>query len=228
MPSTHGTFARTKDGFLQLAFFTLRKNQREVAVMTIMDLATKEYFERIARHIKKREQRGFAIVYEDPASVEMLIAESGNEKPAQEAKEAAIASLQKCGIAYFGNAIHPEDYWVNVSAPTMPDDQQPTAAREQYADRLKWITSDPNTTAKAVQTFPLRSELYDLLPNFGDDFNARRCAQIVSAIEAQTEHYNVYALVNLDRVAHLLTRLQGGGFQISRQQWMDVMAVGTS
>jgi len=227
MPSTHGTFSRTKDGFLQLAFLTLRKNEREVALMTIMDLATKEYFERIARHIKKREQRGFAIVYEDPASVEMLTAESGNENPSQGAKEAAIASLQKCGVAYFGDEVQPEGYWVNVSAPAMPA-QRLTAACEKYADNLKWISSDPNTIAKAVQTFPLRSELYDLLPRLGDDFDAHRCAQIASAIEAQAEHYNVYALVNLNRVAPLLTTLEAVGFQITQQQWMDVMAVETS
>ena len=227
MPSTLGTFLRTKDGFLQLAFLTLRKNEREVALLTMIDLATKEYFERIARHIKKREQRGFAIVYEDPTSVEMLVAESGNEKPAQGAKEAAIASLQKCEITYFGDEVQPEDYWVNVSAPDV-ELSDSAAARDKYADRLKWITSDPNTTAKAVQTFPLRSELYDLLPRFGDDFDARRCAQIASAIEAQAEHYNVYALVNLDRVEHILTTLEAGGFQITQQQWMDVMAVESS
>ena len=227
MPSTHGTFSRTKDGFLQLAFLTLRKNEREVALMTVIDLATKEYFERIARHIKKRKQRGFAIIYEDPASVEMLIAESGNEKTAQGAKEAAIASLQKSGVAYFSDEVQSEDYWVKVSAPNMQLSEQ-AAARDKYADRLRWITSGPNTAAKAVQTFPLSSELYDLLPRFGDDFDARRCAQIASAIEAQTKHFNVYALVNLDRVALILTTLKEGGFQIIQQQWMNVMTVETS
>ena len=227
MPSTLGTFSRTKDGFLQLAFLTLRKDEREVALMTTIDLATKEYLERIARHIKKREQRGFAIVCENPTSVEMLITESGNEKPSQRAKEAAIASLQKCGIAYFGDAVQPKDYWVNVSAPDMQLSDR-AAARDKYADRLKWITLDPKTTAKAVQTFPLGSELYDFLPRFGDDFDERRCAQIASAIEAQAKHYHVYALVNLDRVAHILTTLEAGGFQITQQQWMDVMAVENS
>jgi hypothetical protein len=227
MPSTHGTFSRTKDGFLQLAFLTLRRNDREVALMTVIDLATKEYFERIARHIKKREQRGFAIIYEDPASVDMLIAESGNEKAAQGAKEAAIASLQKSGVAYFSDEVQPADYWVKVSAPDMQLSDL-AVARDKYTDRLKSITSGPKTTATSVQTFPLSSELYDLLPRFGDDFDARRCAQIASAIEAQADQYNVYALVNLDRVAHILTTLEAGGFHITQQQWMDVMAVETS
>ena len=51
-------FMRIKDTWLELAFVTLRKEQKEIALLATIDLGPQEYFERISEHIKKREKRG--------------------------------------------------------------------------------------------------------------------------------------------------------------------------
>ena len=103
MSSAPEKLARVKDGWLQLAFLILRKEERELALLTTIDLGPHHYFERIGQLIKKREKRGFAIVYDELQGLAGV--NQGEDEEIQRLKQTAMAGLQQHGFAYLGDVV---------------------------------------------------------------------------------------------------------------------------
>ena len=109
-------FMRIKEDWLQLAFLTLQKGAHEIALLATIDLGPKEYLDRVAEHIKKREKRGFAILFEDVDGIDDTL---GKELDAEYAeylttKRNALNALQKHKIWHLTDVVKREDYWVNA------------------------------------------------------------------------------------------------------------------
>jgi hypothetical protein len=219
-------FARVKDGWLQLAFLILRKNERELALLTTIDLGPQDYFERIAQLIKKREKRGFAIVYEELQDTTPDQGEEGNDE-IQQLKQTAMAGLRQHGFAYLGDVVQPEDYWTKVPVDDGDNTAEATAvARNELAQALRAIIADPEATVQALGAFPLRKELYDLFSPSQPDVAKQRSARVAAAILEQAAGYHVFALIGPDRMAGVIDAVAAEGYHIVQDQWMDVMAAG--
>jgi hypothetical protein len=225
MQSAPDRLARIKDGWLQLAFLMLRKEQRDLALLATIDLGPQDYFDRLVQLIKKREKRGYAIVYEDLQSVfGSNHAEEGSE-PIEQLKQTAISSLQQHGIAYLADAVRPEDYWKNVPAPGMEKGNDDfDAAQGKLAQTLRDIISNSEATAQAVQTFPAPRELYELCPAVAA---AQLSARVAAAILEQAAQYHVFAFVGLYRAPAVIDAITAAGYQIVQELWFDVMVVKT-
>ncbi len=206
MSSAPENLARVKDGWLQLAFLILRKEERELALLATIDLGPQEYFERIAQLIKKREKRGFAIVYEELQDTVPGVnqGEEGSDE-IQQLKQTAKAGLQERGFAYLGDVVHPEDYWTKVPVDDGDSNAEATAApRNELAQALRAIIADPEATVQALGAFPLRKELYDLLSPTQPRIAKHRSARLAAAILQQAAHYHVFASIGLDRIAAVI------------------------
>jgi hypothetical protein len=225
MSSAPEKLARVKDGWLQLAFLILRKDERELALLATIDLGPQDYFDRIAQLIKKREKRGFAIVYEEPQDTTLGVnqGEEGSDE-SQQLKQTAMAGLQQHGFAYLGDVVRPEDYWTNVPVDDGDSNAEATAvARAELAPTLRAIIADPDALVQALGAFPLRKELYDLFPPRQPDIAKQRSARAAAAILEQAESYHVFALIGLDRMAGVIDAVAVEGYQIVQVPWMDVM-----
>jgi hypothetical protein len=222
MPSAPEKLARVKDGWLQLAFLILRKDERELALLATIDLGPQDYFDRIVQLIKKREKRGFAIVYEELEGIPGV--EQGEAEEIQQLKQTAMADLQQHGFAYLGDVVRPEDYWTKVPVDDGDSNAEATAvARNGFAQALRAIIADPEATVQALGTFPLRQELYDLFSPSQPDVAKQRSARAAAAILEQAARYHVFALIGLDRMAGVIDAVAAEGYQIVQDQWMDVM-----
>jgi hypothetical protein len=175
--------------------------------------------------IKKREKRGYAIVYEDLQSVfRSNHAEEGSE-PIGQLKQTAMATLQQHGIAYLADAVRPEDYWTKVLAPDGENGSDDLdAAQGKLAQTLRYIISNPGATAQAVQTFPAPRELYELCPAVSA---AQLSAGVAAAILEQAAQYHVFAFVGLYRAPAVIDAITAAGYQIVQELWIDVMVVKT-
>ena len=144
MQSAPEKLVRVKDDWLQLAFHILRKDQRDLALLATIDFGPQDYFNRIVQLIKKREKRGFAIVYEDHQDLPGLTQEREGSEPIELLKQNAMASLQKHGIAYLADVVRPEDYWTKVSTPALEiGSDELGAVRDELTQRLRKIHSEP-------------------------------------------------------------------------------------
>ena len=225
MSSAPEKLARVKDGWLQLAFHILRKEERELALLATIDLGPQDYFERIAQLIKKREKRGFAIVYEELQGLPGVGQEEDEE--IQQLKQTAMAGLQQHGFAYLGDVVRPEDYWTKVPVDDGDSNAQATSVvRNELAQALRAISADPEATVQALGAFPLRKELYDLFSPSQPDVAKQRSARVAAAILEQAARYHVFALIGLDRMASVIDAVAAEGYHIVQDQWMDVMAAG--
>jgi hypothetical protein len=218
------TFARVKDGWLQLAFLILRKNERELALLTTIDLGPQDYFERIAQLIKKREKRGFAIVFEELQGLAGVNqGEEGNDE-IQQLKQTAMAGLRQHGFAYLGDVVQPEDYWTKVPVEDGDGNAETTAiARNEFAQALRAIVADPEATVQGLGAFPLRKELYDLFSPSQPNIAEQRSTQVAAAILEQAARYHVFAFIGLDRMTGVIAAVAAEGYHIVQDQWMDVM-----
>ena len=217
--------AHVKDGWLQLAFIILRKEERELALLATIDLGPQDYFERIAQLIKKREKRGFAIVYEELQDTATRVnqGEEGGDD-IQQLKQTAAAGLKQHGFAYLGDVLRPEDYWTKVPVDDGDSNAEAAAvARNEFAQALKAIIADPEATVQALGAFPLRRELYDLFSPSQPDIAKQRSARVAAAILEQAARYHVFALIGLDRIAGVIDAVAAEDYQIVQEQWMDVM-----
>ena len=222
MSSAPEKLARVKDGWLQLAFLILRKDERELALLATIDLGPQDYFDRIAQLIKKREKRGFAIVYEE---LQGLAGNQGEDEEIQRLKQTAMAGLQQ--FAYLGDVVRPEDYWTKVPVDDGDSNAQATSVvRNELAQALTAIIADPEATVQALGAFPLRKDLYDLFSPSQSDIAEQRSAQVAAAILEQAAGYHVFALIGLDRMASVINAVAAEGYHIVHEQWMDVMAAG--
>jgi hypothetical protein len=224
MSSAPEKLARVKDGWLQLALFILRKDERELALLATIDLGPQDYFDRIAQLIKKREKRGFAIVYEDPQGLAGV--NQGEDEEIQRLKQTAMAGLQQHGFAYLGDVVRPEDYWTKVPVDDGDSNAQATSVvRNELAQALTAIIADPEATVQALGAFPLRKELYDLFSPPQPDIAEQRSTQVAAVILEQAARYHVFAFIGLDRMIGVIAAVAAEGYQIVQEQWMDVMMV---
>ncbi len=224
MPAAPEKLARVKDGWLQLAFLILRRDERELALLATIDLGPQDYFDRIVQLIKNREKRGFAIVYEKLQGIPgMHQGEEGSDE-IQHLKQTAMAGLQQHGFTYLGDVVGPEDYWTKVPVDDGDSNSEATAvARNEFAQALRAIIADPEATVRALGTFPLRKELYDLFSPSQPDIARQRSARAAAAILEQAARYHVFALIGLDRVAGIIDAVAAEGYQMVQDQWMDVV-----
>ncbi len=223
MSSAPEKLARVKDGWLQLAFLILRKDERELALLATIDLGPQDYFDRIAQLIKKREKRGFAIVYEELQGLAGV--DQGEDDEIQRLKQTAMAGLQQ--FAYLGDVVRPEDYWTKVPVDDGDNTAEATAvARNELAQALTAIIADPEATVQSLGAFPLRKDLYDLFSPSQSDIAEQRSAQVAAAILEQAAGYHVFALIGLDRMASVIAAVAAESYQVVQEQWMDVMAAG--
>ena len=230
-------FVRVNGTWLQLAFLTLRKEQREVALLATIDIGPREYFERIVEHIKKREKRGFAILFEDVDGFDSALAKEADAPDAdfQKTKRDALNRLQDCGFCYLADIIKREEYWVNAD----DLDSLLAHAREEaskaeggwnsvLSGRRKGydaILQNPKEAAASLQRFPLLPELYDLDHSFTKSRVDNRNVRAVEMIEQHSQKHHVYALWGLDHIPGILRGLEDKGFDVTNTQWMDVMVV---
>jgi hypothetical protein len=224
MSSAPEKLARVKDGWLQLAFLILRKDERELALLATIDLGPQDYFDRIAQLIKKREKRGFAIVYEELQGLAGV--DQGEDDEIQRLKQTAMAGLQQHGFAYLGDVVRPEDYWTKVPVDDGDSNAQATSVvRNELAQALTAIIADPEATVQALGAFPLRKELYDLFSPSQPDIAEQRSTQVAAVILEQAARYHVFAFIGLDRMIGVIAAVAAEGYQIVQEQWMDVMMV---
>jgi hypothetical protein len=223
MQSAPETLTRVKDGWLQLAFVMLRKEQRDMALLATIDLGPQDYFGRIVQLIKKREKRGFAIVYEDLGGVLGLNHENEDDKGLQQLRQTAMAGLREHGIVFLPDVVCPEDYWIKVSAPEMETaTDELGAVRDNLAQTLRSIRSDPEATARALQSFPAPREVYELYAvTSANEFAVR----VADAMVEQAARYHVFAYVGLHRAPAVIEAMTAAGYRIIQQHWMDVMVV---
>jgi hypothetical protein len=227
MSSAPEKLARVKDSWLQLAFLILRKEERELALLATIDLGPQDYFDRIAQLIKKREKRGFAIVYEELRDPSPAVdqGEEGSDE-LQQLKQTALASLQQHGFAYLGDVVRPEDYWTKVPVDDGDNNAEATAvARNELAQALRAIIADPEATVQALGAFPLRKELYDLFSPSQPGLAKQRTARVAAASLEQAAGYHVFASIGQDRIGGVIDAVATEGYQVVQKQWMDVMIV---
>ena len=208
-------FMRIKDTWLGLAFLTLRKEQKEIALLATIDVGPQEYFERISEHIKKREKRGFAILFEDVDGVDRALAEEPDAEEADyhRTKRDALNLLQEHGFWFLADMVKREDYWVSA------DNLEPVVAqaREEasrapggwdtlLSERRKGydaILQNPKEAAASLQRFLLPPELYDLDHPFTKSRIDDRDAHAVETIKLHADKHHVYALWGVDHIPGL-------------------------
>ena len=230
-------FVRVNGTWLQLAFLTLRKDQREIALLATIDMGPREYFERIVEHIKKREKRGFAILFEDVDGFDRALAKEADAQAAifQKTKRDALDRLQECGMWYLADIVKREEYWVNAdNLDTLLAHAREEASKAEggwntvLSERRKGyeaIVQNPKVAAASLRRYPLLPELYDLDHSFTKSRVDDRNVHAVEMIERHSPKHHVYALWGLDHIPGILRGLKDKGFDNTQTQWMDVMVV---
>ncbi len=230
-------FMRINEDWLQLAFLTLQQESQEIALMATIDLGPKEYLDRVAEHIKKREKRGFAILFEDVGGVDDTL---GKELDAEYAeflttKRDALDVLQKHGIWHLTDVIKREEYWINADnlepiladmraeATRAPDGwgQLIAERRNRYASMLQ----NPEEVAASLRKYPPPPEVYDLDDLFAKSHVHDRDAHAVETICKHVEKHHVYSFWGVDHMPGILRGLREKGFEVRQTQWMYVSAV---
>lgn len=204
-------FIRAHKGWLQTAFLSLRKDQREIAILATVDVAPEEYFMRIADQIKRREKRGFAIVYDFGAKA---------DQPGT-SHRAMIDALREHGFVYLRDVIATEDYWMNTGHADDPvaGDLEHREASEGQAGGD--IAADAEVAASSLRSGELPNPMHDL----GPSPPSRSVERTVEVIREQAEQYHVYAFLGVTRVGAIIEALTDEGFSLRDTHWMDVMAV---
>lgn len=205
-------FIRAHKGWLQTAFLSLRKDQREVAILATVDVAPEDYFKRIADQIKRREKRGFAIVYGSGVKA---------DQPTT-SHRAMIDALREQGYVYLRDAIPTEDYWVNAGQVDEPEAADLRAADEKIGGD---IPADAEVMAASLRSGDLPNPLHDLTPPRPSKSVEEQNARAVEVIRQQAEHYHVYAFLGANRIGAIVDYLTAESFALRDTHWMDVMAV---
>ena len=230
-------FMRIKEDWLQLAFLTLQKEAHEIALLATIDLGPKEYFDRVAEHIRKREKRGFAILFEDVDGIDETL---GKELDAEYAeylttKRDALNALQKHGIWHLTDVVKREDYWVNADnlepvladmraeAARTPDGWEKLIAerRNRYASMLQ----NPEEVVASLRKYPLPPQVYDLDDLFAKSHVHDRDGHAVETICEHVEKHHVFSFWGPDHMHGILRGLKEKDFEVAQTQWMDVMVV---
>lgn len=208
-------FVRAHKGWLQTAFLLLRKEQREIALLATVDVAPEDYFKRIADQIKRREKRGFAIVYDYSTAPDQLDA----------SHRAAVDALRPHGFVYLRDTIPVEDYWIStvavegqVAADSKANDQSDETAHSETSDAAE-------AAATSLRSGQLPNPMHDISPSRSSENVEEQVTRSVQVIKQQAEHYHVYAFLGANRLSAVVEGLSAEGFTLKDTHWMDVMAV---
>lgn len=200
-------FIRAHKGWLQSAFLSLRKDEREVAILATVDVAPEDYFKRIGDQIKRREKRGFAIVHDL----------RGRADQPGASHRAMIDALRERGFVYLRDVIPTEDYWTNAGQV-----EEPEAAEGQISEV---IPADAEAMAASLLSGELPNPMHDLTPPRPGKSVEEQNTRVLEVIRQQAEHYHVYAFLSAKRIGAIVDGLVGEGFTLRDTHWMDVMAV---
>ena len=197
---------RAHNGWLQTAFLSLRKDQREIALLATVDVAPEDYFKRIADHIKRREKRGFAIVYD--------------YAPATDPHKTLTGHLAKHGLVHLKESIPLEDYWISSAAePDAADAKTDASDATLGGDHL----ADIDALAASLTSGEIPHPLHDLSQASSAEASN---AKTLEVIKQQSENYHVYGFLGANRLGAVVDGLVRDGFALKDTQWMDVMSVG--
>jgi len=208
-------FIRAHKGWLQTAFLSLRKDQREIAILATVDVAPEEYFERLSEQIKNREKRGFAIVYDFDTETDHL----------GDSQRAIVDALREHGFVYLRDSIAVEDYWTKagkIDEPVEADQKAGEASDEESASKTP---ANAEALAASMRSGELPHPMHDLATSLANKHADGRGTHAAEVIKQQAEHYHVYAFLGANRVGGVVEGLMDAGFELNQTHWMDVMAV---
>jgi hypothetical protein len=208
-------FIRTHKGWLQTAFLSLRNDEREIAILVTVDVAPEDYFQRITDQIKRREKRGFAIVYDDGA---------GADKPGA-IQRAMLDALREHGLVYLWHSILTEDYWINAGQVVEAAESDLRADEASEGEIGDDVAANAEALAASLRSGDLPHPIHDLARKLTSEVVEKRNAHIVEVIQQQAKHYHVYAFLPASRVGGIVEKLTAEGFALRDTHWMDVMAV---
>jgi hypothetical protein len=208
-------YIRAHKGWLQTAFLSLRKDQREIALLATVDVAPEDYFKRVADQIKRREKRGFAIVYDYGGEADQL----------EPSRRAVIDALGEHGFVYLRDSLPVEDYWINAGHVGEPDAADPETGASSEINAINQTSSGVEELAATLLSGQLPNPMHDIAPSPSNKSAEERNEHTVEVIKQQAEHYHVYVFLGANRVGDIVEGLFRTGFELGQTHWMDVMAV---